>query len=151
VLREFGFTCYRGPEPVWYERAGVPPKVRRLGHLADVLSSRRPPVVAPELSPDGVWNIPGSMMYFPMHGRRRYIPTSVRVRRALKGVERAAAEGKAFHLWFHPTNLADEGDRMFAGLRAIFDRVDSLRRAGNLVAAPMGSLVPGPPPAVGAG
>lgn len=145
VLREYGFTCYRGPEPVWYERAGVPRVLERMGHLADVLSARRPPVVVPEETADGVWNIPGSMLYFPMHGRRRYIPLSLRVRRALKGIERAVAEGKVFHLWFHPTNLADETERMFTGLRSIFERVDALRSASRIAVAPMGSLAPAPP------
>jgi peptidoglycan/xylan/chitin deacetylase (PgdA/CDA1 family) len=142
VLREFGLTCYRGPEPVWYERRGLPRAVKRIGHLADVVTARRPPVVAPSQGPDGMWNIPGSMMYFPIHGRRRYLPVSVRVRRALKGLDRAASERAIFHLWFHPTNLADESERMFAGLRAIFERVDSLRRAKRLGVAPMRELAP---------
>jgi hypothetical protein len=79
-----------------------------------------------------------------MHGRRRYIPLSVRVRRATKGIERAVRERKIFHLWFHPTNLADESERMFEGLRQIFERVDGRRRAGTLEVAPMGSLAPEP-------
>ncbi len=142
VLRDYGFDCYRGAAPVWYERAGAPSFLTRLGHLTDVLIARRPPVVFPELDPMGVWNIPASMMYFPMHGRRRHIPLGVRVRRACKGLERAAAERGVFHLWFHPTNLADESERMFSGLRAIFERVDQLRSERRLTVAPMGALVP---------
>jgi peptidoglycan/xylan/chitin deacetylase (PgdA/CDA1 family) len=138
VLRAYGLTCYRGPEPVWYENAAVPNAVKRLAHLADVLVARRPPVVMPVQSAEGLWNIPGSMLYFPMHGARRHIPLSVRVRRAVKGLECAARERKIFHLWFHPTNLADDSDEMFAGLRSIFERVDSLRWAGRLDVAPMG-------------
>jgi hypothetical protein len=149
VLHEFEFACYRGPEPVWYERARVPPALRRIGHLTDVLTARRPPVVTPQLTASGVWNIPGSMMYFPMHGPRRYLPVSVRVGRAVKGIERAASERAIFHLWFHPTNLADESERMFAGLRSIFERVAALRAAGALEATPMGALVPVASPAVG--
>jgi peptidoglycan/xylan/chitin deacetylase (PgdA/CDA1 family) len=141
VLREFGLTCYRGPEPVWYERRGLPRAVKRIGHLADVVTARRPPVVAPEQTAAGVWNIPGSMMYFPAHGRRRYLPVSVRVRRAIAGIERAASERAIFHLWFHPTNLADESERMFAGLRAIFERVATLRAVAGLEVASMGTLV----------
>lgn len=142
VLREHGITCYRGPEPVWYELAGVPRALKRAGHLVDVLAARRPPVVLPVLEGAGLWNIPGSMLYFPMHGRRRYIPLSVRVRRAEKGLERAVRERKVLHLWFHPTNLADESERMFSGLRAVFERVDELRRAGTLVVASMSALAP---------
>ena len=140
VLQEHGIACYRGPEPVWYERDGVPRHAKRLGHLADVLTARRPPVVSPVAVDGRPWNIPGSMLYFPMHGRRRYIPLSVRVRRAEKGLTRAARERKIFHLWFHPTNLADESERMFAGLRRVFERAGALRDSGAIVFRSMGSI-----------
>ncbi len=141
VLREHGFTGYRGPEPVWYESPRLPRPVKRLGHLADVASARRPPVVVPEETADGIWNLPGSMLYFPMRGPRRYIPLSARVRRAIKGLDRAAAERRIFHLWFHPTNLVDESELMFAGLRSIFEHVDELRRDSRILVAPMGEVV----------
>ncbi len=144
VLRDHGFSCYRGPEPVWYESQRLPRPLKRLGHLADVLAARRPPVVEPEESTKAIWNIPGSMLYFPMRGPRRYIPLSVRVRRAIKGLERAAAERRIFHLWFHPTNLVDESEQMFAGLRSIFEHVDQLRSDSRLRVAPMGEVVPRP-------
>jgi peptidoglycan/xylan/chitin deacetylase (PgdA/CDA1 family) len=142
VLRDFGLRCYRGPEPVWYERPWTPRALHRIAHLADVLTARTPPVVLPREEISGLWNAPGSMMYFPMHGRRRHIPLSLRVRRAHRGLERAANQRKIFHLWFHPTNLADETNQMFSGLRAIFERVDELRRAGTIVVVPMGGLLP---------
>jgi peptidoglycan/xylan/chitin deacetylase (PgdA/CDA1 family) len=145
VLREYGLMCYRGPEPVWWQRPRVPPSVKRIGHLVDVLSARRPPVVIPEQMAAGLWNIPGSMMYFPMHGRRRFIPLALRLRRVVRGLDRAARERRVFHLWFHPTNLSDETEAMFAGLRAIFQRVDVLRRANRLEVAPMGRVVPAMP------
>jgi hypothetical protein len=139
VLPEFGYTSYRGREPVWYERprAGA---VRRIGHLWDVLAARTPPVSRPIEVLPGLWNLPGSMMYFPMHGRRRNIPLSRRVRRAVKGLDRAAREKRIFHLWFHPTNLADQTDLMFAGLRSIFGHAARLRRDGSLTFASMGEL-----------
>jgi peptidoglycan/xylan/chitin deacetylase (PgdA/CDA1 family) len=146
VLRDHGFRCYRGPEPVWYERPKVPPTLRRLGHLADVVFARRPPVAMPEEAVDGLWNIPGSMLYFPMHGLRRHLPLSRRVRRAEKGLQRAADERRVFHLWFHPTNLADETEPMFLGLRRILERTTALRERGELAVAAMGSLVPQLPP-----
>ena len=143
VLQEQGFTCYRGPEPVWWERPRLPHVVKRLGHLTDVLSARRPPVVLPHLTTEGVWNLPGSMMYFPMHGNRRYIPTRLRVRRAVKGLDRAARERRIFHLWLHPTNLAEETEHMFHGLRSVFERAAALRRARVLEIGPMRSVIPG--------
>jgi len=101
--------------------------------------ARRPPVVVPELT-KGLINIPASMMFFPAHGVRRHIPVSRRVRRALKGVERAAREQRIMHLWFHPTNLADETDAMLAGLRGVFAEVARRRERGELDVLPMGEL-----------
>ncbi|HEY6403179.1 MAG TPA: hypothetical protein VI479_17295 [Blastocatellia bacterium] len=142
VLRETGFTCYRGPEPNWYESSKTPEMMRRIMRLVDVLRAAKPPVVLPEKTESGLWNIPGSAIYFPMHGARRYIPLSLRVKRAVKGLNAAAQEKKIFHLWFHPTNMADEPDAMFAGLRAIMRHSASLREQGKLRYATMKELVP---------
>jgi peptidoglycan/xylan/chitin deacetylase (PgdA/CDA1 family) len=141
VLREHGFSVYRGPDPAWYEDGRWPRPVKRLGHLADVVLARRPAVVLPEETLPGLWNLPGSMIYFPMHGRRRYIPLSVRVSRAFKGLEAAVSERRVFHLWFHPTNLAFESEAMFRGLRRIFERAAELRSADRLAIMPMRDVV----------
>ena len=115
--------------------------MKRLGHLADVVLARRPPVGLPEEVLPGLWNLPGSMIYFPMHGRRRHIPLSRRVARAVKGLNAAAEQRRIFHLWFHPTNLAFETDAMFDGLRRIFERASALRSSGELSIKPMGEIV----------
>lgn len=143
VLREHGFNVYRGPDPAWFEHPRWPRPVKRLGHLLDVAIARRPPVVLPEETLPGLWNLPGSMIYFPMHGARRRIPMSVRVSRAFKGLDAAVASRRVFHLWFHPTNLAFETESMFDGLRRIFERASALRSAGQLSIAPMGDVVAG--------
>lgn len=140
VLREHGFTCFRGPEPVWYARGrGARGRLERAAHLADVVAARRPPVVLPERT-HGLINIPGSMMFFPIHGARRHIPISRRVRRMLKGVERAAREQRIMHLRFHPTNLADETEAMLGGLRTVFAEVARRQERGELDVLPMGEL-----------
>ena len=77
------------------------------------------------------------MIYFPIHGLRRFIPVSRRVKRAIKGLEAAAREKGVFHLWFHPTNLSDQSDAMFAGLRMIFQHASQLREDGKITIAPM--------------
>jgi peptidoglycan/xylan/chitin deacetylase (PgdA/CDA1 family) len=141
VLREHGFTAYRGPDPAWYEGSRWPRPVKRLGHLADVVLARTPPVGLPREVLPGLWNLPGSMIYFPMHGRRRHIPLSRRVARAVKGLDAAADQRRIFHLWFHPTNLAFETDAMFEGLRQVFERAAALRRGGDLWIKPMGEIV----------
>lgn len=137
ALREHGFLCYRGPEPAWYGRPGWPASAKRLGHLADVLRAARPPVVFPERLENGLWNLPASMLYFPMHSVRRHIPLSRRVQRAEKGLAEAVRQKGVFHLWLHPTNLADQTDVIFAGLRRILESAATLRREGGLEILPM--------------
>src|SRR5262249_42601087 len=123
LLVEHGFSCFRGLEPCWYEHQRVPMPIKRVAHLFDVLTMKQPPVVVPGRTPDGLVEIPGSMVFFPAHGFRRMIPIAWRVRRALKGLEAAVRERRVFHLWTHPTNLVDEMDAMLAGFRRVLERV----------------------------
>ena len=136
VLREHGFACFRGPEPTWHRGGGAQGASRQAGHLIDVISARRPPVVVPERV-NGLVNVPASMMYFPAKGVRRRIPVARRVRRMLKGLEGAIAEKQVFHLWFHPTNLAYETDAMLDGLRVLFREVARRRESRELDILPM--------------
>lgn len=140
LLRDYGFLCYRGPEP--HEAHGLPRWRDRLAHLWAVCTAAEPLVYAPEFTAQGIWNIPGSMIYFPMHGRRRHLPLSLRVRRAMKGLRAAVKQQRVFHLWAHPTNFADEVEPMFTGLRAILQHAVMLRERGQLDIKPMGALVP---------
>jgi peptidoglycan/xylan/chitin deacetylase (PgdA/CDA1 family) len=148
VLREHGITGYRGPDEAWFEDPRVPGPLKRLGHIADVLLARRPPVVLPEETLPGLWNVPGSMIFFPSHGIRRHIPPSRRVARAVKGLDAAASRRRIFHLWFHPTNLAFDTDAMFDGLRQIFQRASELRDTGELSIKSMGEIVADQQPAL---
>ena len=52
-----------------------------------------------------------------MHGFRKHLPLTWRVHRAIKGMDDAVRRRSIFHLWFHPTNLADQEESMFLGLR----------------------------------
>ena len=140
LLREFGFISYRGAEPQWYERDSFTPTQKRIGHLWDVITAATPPVVLPDQTESGLWNIPGSMIYFPMHGFRRYIPLSRRVKRAMKGLDSAVKQCRIFHLWFHPTNFADSMDSMFEGLRRILIFARSLREQDRLMFKSMGEI-----------
>lgn len=140
ILQKYDFVCYRGVEPNWYEDRNVSEKLRRGMRLFDVLSAANPPVVLPEKTKEGLWNIPGSAMFFPMHGFRRHIPMSLRVKRCLKGLKSAANEKKIFHLWFHPTNMVDEMEKMFGGLEEILQYASNLRDQGDLEFLTMGQI-----------
>lgn len=140
VLREYGFTSYRGSIPNWYEQGESRNVVKRLAHLWDVLTASTPPVVLPEKE-EGLWNIPGSMIFFPMHGVRRYVPKGLRAKRAIKGLDKAAAEKRIFHLWFHPTNMAFEPEIMFDELRQILEHASNLRERGSLEILSMSEII----------
>ncbi len=141
ALRDFGFGIYRGPAPHWSER--VPSQIlRRLARLSAVFTAEEPPVVLPEKNTEGLWNIPASMLYFPMHGVRKFVPLNVRIKRAIKGLNAAVRRKRIFHLWFHPTNLADHTETMFQGLRRIFEHAGTLRDRNELAILPMKSVIP---------
>jgi len=140
LLAEHGFTCFRGPEPSWYRDGRMPAAIQRLAHLLEVVTVAQPPVVLPRWTPEGIVEIPGSMVYFPAHGLRRFVPMSWRVRRALKGLDAAVDRQRIFHLWTHPTNLVDEMDAMFDGLRQILQHASQLRREGVVAMMTMGEL-----------
>jgi peptidoglycan/xylan/chitin deacetylase (PgdA/CDA1 family) len=140
LVREHGFSSYRGPGPRWYENRERVSPASRLAHLLEFVLATPPPLVLPVLTPEGLLNLPGSMVYFPMHGARRALPLSRRVRRAVKGLEAATRERNVFHLWFHPTNLAEHPETMLSGLRQIFGRAAELRRRGLLTVAPVGEV-----------
>lgn len=140
VLAARGLRVFRGPGPRWYERDENPGLLGRLAHLADVAVGRAAPTVLPETTPEGPVNLPGSMIYLPAHGIRSLIPVGRRVRRAVGGLEDAAERRRVFHLWFHPTNLADHYTAMMRGLRDVFQHVRQMRSAGRLEVRTMGSF-----------
>jgi peptidoglycan/xylan/chitin deacetylase (PgdA/CDA1 family) len=140
VLAEYGIRVFRGPGPRWYERDENPGPLGRLAHLAEVALGRPAPTVLPVATAPGLVNLPGSMIYLPAHGIRGLIPVERRVRRALTGLRAAADHRRVFHLWFHPTNLADRYAPMMHGLRTIFGEVRGLRDAMRLEVRAMGTF-----------
>lgn len=140
VLAANGFRVFRGPGPRWYERDENPGALGRLAHLLEVAAGTPAPTVVPRMTPEGLVNLPGSMIYLPAHGIRGLIPIERRVRRALVGLERAAAHQRVLHLWFHPTNLSDRYHPMMAGLRTVFQKVREMRYGGRIDVRPMGSF-----------
>ena len=140
VLASHGIRVFRGPGPRWYERDENPGALGRLAHLFEVTLGTPAPTVLPEVTSEGLVTLPGSMIYLPAHGIRGLIPISRRVRRASAGLKDAADRKRVFHLWFHPTNLADRYEPMMAGLREVFQKVRELRDAGRLDVRSMGSF-----------
>lgn len=140
VVAAHGFTCWRGIEPVWHQQRGVPRPVARLGHLADVARAAEPPTVMPQRSEHGLWSVPASASFLPVHGVRGRIPIERRVSRCLRGLEAAARDRRIFHLYLHPINLATSHEAMLAGMDRVLAHAARLRDAGKLDVLTMGQV-----------
>jgi peptidoglycan/xylan/chitin deacetylase (PgdA/CDA1 family) len=140
LLPQLSFSAYRGMAARWYERSEPPSALHRLARLWSVVTAAAPPLATIEESLPELTNVPASMIYLPRHGIRCAIPVSRRVQRARKGLLAAARTGGVFHLWLHPTNLADGVEAMFEGFEAILVTARELVRSGRLRVATMGDL-----------
>jgi hypothetical protein len=138
ALAEHGFVAYRGLDPSWF--GSFPGQAARAGRLLDQTLPFPPPVSVPTETLPGLWNIPGSMLLIGRRGLRRFVPPAAPVAKAKAGMARAVREGKVFHLWFHPFNLAADRERSLAMFRAILDEAVRLRDAGSIDIRTMGDL-----------
>lgn len=139
LLKDHGFSCYRGKSQSIFPRHWPKP-LHQLSHVFAVLSQRCVYPVVPRKDEFGLWDIPASMMLFPAHGIRRFVPMCFRVRRAQRGLDAAVQAKQIFHLWFHPINLAYETEGMLAAMDEILSYASSLRDAGQLRFRSMGQI-----------
>lgn len=137
-LNNFGFEAYRGIEPTWYK--AFPAKLRKICHMLDQFLAICPPVSQPEYN-QGLYNIPGSMLYLPMNGFRGLLPVKFRIHKARKGISEAIKHNKIFHLWFHPFNIATNQEKLLYGLEEILKEVCSRREKGELETKSMEEIV----------
>lgn len=138
LLAQHGFSAYRGLDPTWFNR--FKGKWARAGLLLDTLFRLTPPTVLPRKTKEGLWDIPGSMIYLSRLGIRRYIPMAWQIRKAHKGLARAVQRKEVFHFWFHPFNLCVDLEVMMQGLEAVFQRIAELRRQEKIDVLTMGQL-----------
>lgn len=138
VLKEFGFTAYRGADRTWY--GDYPRMAARGAHFLDQGVGIAPRVSLPIERLPGLWDVPGSMLLLHRVGVRRYLSMQARVRKARSGLQRAIEHEAVFHLWTHPMNLAYERDVMLATLRSILHDVADLRDRGLLRVATMAEI-----------
>lgn len=138
LLRDHGFTAYRGRDETWFRSLSGSPE--RVARLVDQAAALDPPVSTPSETLPGLWNIPGSMVLIERRGVRALIPIAQRVAKGSAGLARAVREGKVFHLWLHPFNLSRHSELMLGGLGDILRKAARLRDEGTLDIATMGSL-----------
>ena len=144
VLCELGLRAFRGRARCWFSRLPAEWIATRGCHFAD-LALALPPPVYPRVEcwrlagAGGPWlyDLPASMFYAPCDGVWRDVPVGSRVRKALRGLRRAAERRALFHLWLHPFNLATS-PRLLEGLERVFQFVDRQRAEGQLMPCSMG-------------
>ena len=104
-MKKYGFTAYRGKGNEWYNSV----KSRRLHqicHLADEFLRIGPGTSLPYIDEYGLCNTAGNMLYLSRSGFRRLIPVSSRVRKAIKGIDRAIDRGDLSFV-VPPANTSD--------------------------------------------
>lgn len=140
VLREHGFTVTRGAAPFWFAKFRSR-TLRRVGHVIDDLLAVTPDCGLPVKSTSGLWVAPVSMFLQSLDGPRRLIPVGSRIRKGIKGIERAVEEKSIFHLSFHPTeNFCFRTDEMFRALEAIVAHAARRRDEGLLQVLTMADI-----------
>lgn len=137
IVKELGFTSYRGPERSWFTR--LPGRMAQLGHFAHRFLAITPPVYQSLPVESGLVNIPASMFLMPPDGIRALIPGRSRIMQAKRGLHAGAKTDSVFHLWFHPWNLGGSS-AMLTWLEEILDEVATLRSQGKMRVLTMGNL-----------
>ena len=138
VLREAGFTAYRGADPTWH--SGLTGLMGRSARYLDHLVALPPPVSLPTETRPGLWNVPGSMLLLHRTGARRWVSLESRVRKARRGLEAARLEGAVFHLWTHPFNLASDPVGLIRVIDRILREAVAMRDRGELTIETMSTI-----------
>jgi peptidoglycan/xylan/chitin deacetylase (PgdA/CDA1 family) len=84
-------------------------------------------------------NVRASRFLRPWSRRLRWLEP-LRARRIVRDVERAAAGGRLYHLWWHPHNFGANLDENLQFLRGVLARVRALRASHGLRCLNMGEL-----------
>jgi peptidoglycan/xylan/chitin deacetylase (PgdA/CDA1 family) len=145
VVRESGFTCFRGPQPSPGHRArahGDHRATDRMARLIDTYGGvSPPPTFAWEdiRRPDGLCDVPASAFLRPYSpGRRRLDPLPILLQVA--GMRDAARRGRIFHLWWHPHNFAAHPTESFALLDQLLGEYDRLAEHEGMRSLSMGDV-----------
>ncbi|MDR3575106.1 MAG: polysaccharide deacetylase family protein [Anaerolineaceae bacterium] len=114
-FKKAGFNCYRSDEllPSIYYTKPIIGKV--LNRMDLVFQTRIPEVYNPTLDQSGLVNLPSSRGFFRMNRKvERFLDAinlhNLRIKRMIKGVEKAVNENKILHIYAHPCDFKTEKD-----------------------------------------
>ena len=128
LLKQAGFLIYRGQT-----LGGRAVEQGLTTRLKGVVMRR---ITAPPVAPiwrDGIWEVPGSMVFGDS-----LLPFAV-LPRAERGLRRAIRQNMVFHLWLHPQDLLLDSN-LGSKLDAFLAFVGKKRKRGELEVMTMGEL-----------
>ncbi|MDS0278467.1 polysaccharide deacetylase family protein [Halomicroarcula sp. S1AR25-4] len=132
VLADAGIDVYRGRDARWFERWSLPSLARKPPRYLEEALHRTPPSVWPR-EREGLLELPGSQVFRPYHDGWQWTHPDSQRRRAVAGLNRAAATGGIFHLRFHPFDLGFDRERLLGVFESILAHAESLSIEGALV------------------
>lgn len=131
LLARKGIVVYRGKTKRWYDSIPVA-SFRRLMNLVYFILSINPPAVEVTVDDTDMVNVPDSMLLIGRNGIRRLIPVENLIKMGIAGLNRAAATGRIFHLWFHPQNFIVDMKGQLYILENILKHAQNLRNRERL-------------------
>lgn len=142
LLKSVGIKVFRGVDRGFHmairKRFGHWPG--RIANLLDKFIPLPASVVHPVEHPDGLVELPGSMLLLSRQGIRGWVPPKVMLLKAQWALGLAQRRSGVFHLWFHPSNFYYDTERQFAIFRKILARAAHLRDYHGLQISPMSSF-----------
>jgi hypothetical protein len=144
IIHEYGVSTYRGLEvqPATHRLPGIGKVFRRFNETSGVVL---PPAAypLPAVEPNGMVNLPASRWLFGVSpafdaGLERVGLTELRAQTLVRGVRRAAREGKIIHLWAHPYEFRTDAE--FDKLARVLRQVRHEAEAGRLHSMSMNQL-----------
>ena len=131
ILYDAGIRIVRSPNVERFR--GYPKVLNRLLNKLDLFLPTGGPAVEPERHPSGLVLVPGSQIFRISNlGSRQHIPMANMVKKCIRGIDRAVAEKKIYHLWFHPFNFAHREQEHFDALEKVFQHLNQLREQQSI-------------------
>jgi peptidoglycan/xylan/chitin deacetylase (PgdA/CDA1 family) len=143
VLRDAGFTSYRGTEiaavkaPVAFREQRVPWK--RAARLVDAYwdldgaQTNEWPLGEPPAAVD-------ASRYLRPYSSSLRVLENARLRRIARAMKQAALEKRIFHLWWHPEDFADQPEKNLAFLDRVLTVFNTHRREYGMISLSMGDV-----------
>jgi peptidoglycan/xylan/chitin deacetylase (PgdA/CDA1 family) len=139
ILRKAGILAFRGMHPFEDHKHGpfMTLLLKPFSALGQLLGHPPTPVQAQEALP-GLWDLPGNHYFRARRGCRRILPPGTEARIGKRGIDQAVRSGELYHAWFHPYNLQQNPQEMFANLETLFAYAAHMREQGLLDILTMG-------------